>query len=177
MTFYQYPDYMYHYGVKGMKWGVRRAERIEKKQKSRREKYINKTSRKIKKNKELANFQRSKLRDYKKYGTNHQDVIDLAKEKADSESSDFFDKYYPDASETFKNASSKFNYELRSSDFKQQAYDELVNDTSEKYKYYSKQAKKWTSANKQVMDLPLDSSNKDYRKAMRSGKKIISISL
>ncbi len=24
MTFYQYPDYMYHHGVKGMKWGVRK---------------------------------------------------------------------------------------------------------------------------------------------------------
>ncbi len=24
MTIYQYPDYMYRYGVKGMKWGVRR---------------------------------------------------------------------------------------------------------------------------------------------------------
>ena len=25
MTFYQYPDYMYHYGVIGMKWGQHRA--------------------------------------------------------------------------------------------------------------------------------------------------------
>lgn len=24
MTCYQYPDYMYHYGIKGMRWGVRR---------------------------------------------------------------------------------------------------------------------------------------------------------
>ena len=24
MQMYQYPSYMYHYGVKGMKWGVRR---------------------------------------------------------------------------------------------------------------------------------------------------------
>ena len=33
MTIYQYPDYMYHYGVKGMKWGVRRAERKQERKK------------------------------------------------------------------------------------------------------------------------------------------------
>ncbi len=36
MTFYQYPDYMYHHGVKGMKWGVRRAERKQARQQTRK---------------------------------------------------------------------------------------------------------------------------------------------
>ena len=30
MTFYQYPDYMYHHGVKGMKWGGGCEESVEK---------------------------------------------------------------------------------------------------------------------------------------------------
>ena len=28
---YQYPDYMYHHGVKGMKWGVRKRRKIKEK--------------------------------------------------------------------------------------------------------------------------------------------------
>ena len=50
MTFYQYPDYMYHYGVKGMKWGVRKSrvkssgsKKREKTTKSSRKKTIKKT--------------------------------------------------------------------------------------------------------------------------------------
>ena len=40
MTFYQYPDYMYHYGVKGMKWGVRRAKKQMSKRLNRKESSI-----------------------------------------------------------------------------------------------------------------------------------------
>lgn len=42
MTFYQYPDYMYHYGVKGMKWGVRK--RVKSAVSSTGEKIKNKTN-------------------------------------------------------------------------------------------------------------------------------------
>ena len=37
---YQYPDYMYHHGVKGMKWGVRRAKKQMSKRLNRKESSI-----------------------------------------------------------------------------------------------------------------------------------------
>lgn len=40
MTLYQYSDYMYHHGVKGMKWGVRRAKKQMSKRLGRKESSI-----------------------------------------------------------------------------------------------------------------------------------------
>ena len=43
MTMYQYPDYMYHHGVKGMKWGVRKKYQISGTQNNRQAKKAYKT--------------------------------------------------------------------------------------------------------------------------------------
>ena len=40
MTMYQYPDYLAHFGVKGMKWGQRRAARNKRRLDKKDEKYL-----------------------------------------------------------------------------------------------------------------------------------------
>ena len=46
---YQYPDYLMHYGVRGMKWGQRRRQRIIGRSKKQMSKRLNKSESKMKK--------------------------------------------------------------------------------------------------------------------------------
>lgn len=40
---YQYPDYLMHYGIKGMRWGVRRAKKKAERLDRKDERYVKKT--------------------------------------------------------------------------------------------------------------------------------------
>ena len=55
---YSYPDYLMHYGVKGMKWGVRRAEK-------KRSKWVSKANDKIKISKSNAKHNSNLSKKYK----------------------------------------------------------------------------------------------------------------
>ena len=125
----------------------------------------------------MANDQRVRLKDYKRAGVSHYEVVELAKQKAREEN----DRWYNDIdritgktiSEEARKAHDNLTYTVYSTDLKKQAYKELVDDAAGDYAYHSKQAKKWASANKAVMNMPADSSNRQYRKAIKAGKKAV----
>lgn len=170
---------LYHYGVKGMKWGVRRAEKRDAKNQARREKYLVKTEQKAKRSRKLAREANAGLKDLKKNGQNAQLVADRAKSNAIYKSEMAFTD--SDARRgTRTDASTRrlvgeFAYNVFENDYKKEAYKELSSEYIAKSKYYSQKAKQWSAANEAVMNMPIDASNREYRKAIRRAKKAMSI--
>lgn len=170
---------LYHYGVKGMKWGVRRAEKKAAKNQARREKYLYKTEKKAKANKKYAREANSGLRELKKNGLNSALVADRAKSNARYKSEMAFMKSDyrrgTRTSESTKRLAGDFAYNVFKNDYHKEAYKQLASEYTANSKHYSKKAKQWQAANDAVMNMPIDASNREYRKAIRRAKKYMSI--
>lgn len=107
---YQYPDYLMHHGVKGMRWGVRRAKR------------------KIRKAKRLqgyANMKKAYQKELKRYGIDHPDVVEKAKDEYEFQTENF-----PLSS---RGLTLKYMQKV--------AYDDLMASAKQSQKYYEKRAK------------------------------------
>lgn len=174
-----YNNELYHYGVKGMKWGVRRAEKKAAKNQARREKYLAKTERKTKISRKNAREANAGLRDLKQNGLNSQRVSERAKSnvrmKTDLSISDSDRRRGTRTDDSTKKFVSDATYALYKDRYKKEAYNQLSEEFIASSKYYSQKAKQWQAANEAVMNMPIDASNREYRKAIRRAKKAMSV--
>lgn len=181
-----YNDELYHYGVKGMKWGRRRyqnpdgtltdaGKRHQAKQQRRHDKYLNKTKKKIAKSRKKVSDNRRTLRELERDGKNHILVDHQTKRVADRALNRTVLRYelLTGNKVDSKNVAvgRQINRAFGHKNYRDQAYKEVVDETNRNIRKQTNRAKQWVAANKAVMNMPIDSSNREYRKAIRNAKK------
>lgn len=174
---------LYHYGIKGMKWGIRKKRDTSLRDQQRKDKYLSKTQSKTQKNRAKLSNARSYMESLKKEGTNHADVKRKAQSDVDWEMDYKISRLdrermqaNPNAkatSQSAKQLASAVVYTFNQKHYDQIAYDSLVSDTQGQIDRYSKKARQWQAANKAVMDLPASATAREYRKAIRNAKRFV----
>lgn len=143
------------------------------KNQKRQDAYATKMQKRAERAERNAKVHRNELAELEKRGLDSRRVSERAKLNNDRRIDEIYDDFgdYLSDSEARRNNAKAINYVIQNKKLKQQAYKELVDEHNSSIKYYTDNANKWMAANEAVLNMPLESKNKDYRKAIREAKK------
>lgn len=168
---------LYHYGIKGQKWGVRRYQNADgsltpkgkkrlAKNEALRNKLVNKADKRIKNHTDKAKEAKANIRDLKKHGKNSETYkrwkeSEDAKREAEYERENKIEG--PDGNtyvKKYSTSGTRFANDLFDSVFSDTKVQELIDENRDNAKWHTERAKKWTNSKTNLMNMNVDELTK-----------------
>ena len=180
---------LYHYGIKGQKWGIRRYQNADgsltpkgKKRLAKMEKYRDKMASKAQKNADrhaqLSNEAKANVRDLKKHGANSETykrwkAEEYDKREREYESNEKNKIKGPDGEtyvKKYSTSSTRFMDDILDWSSSSVKVQELIDENNHDAKRYQESAKRWANNNKNLMNMNVTALTKksEIRKTYRS---------
>lgn len=160
-------DELMHYGVKGMKWGVRRAQKRQAKLEKYRKKLVDKSNKKADKYNRDYEYNKDSVSDLKKYGSKSRTYKEWkAKEDAKREW-----EYEDDLSNTkrYNNSYTRLGNDILDYMGRDQKVSELISEYESEARSSKRNAEDWTSRNQKLMNMTINelTTKKDIKNAYK----------
>lgn len=168
---------LYHYGIKGMKWGVRRYQNADgsltpkgkkrlAKNEALRNKLVNKADKRIKNHTDKAKEAKANIRDLKKHGKNSE-VYKRWKEAEDAKREFEYENENkivgPDGNtyvKKYSTSGSRFANDLFDSVFSDTTVLKLIDENRNNANFHTERAEKWTNSKSNLMNMNIDELTK-----------------